>query len=52
MISIKSLLALVVVLSVVASFASAFEPKITHKVFFDVQVDGKDAGRIGKIVIS
>jgi len=25
---------------------AAAEPKITHKVFFDIEIDGKDAGRI------
>merc|ERR1719379_708107 len=38
-------LSLLVVASAVA-FASAAGPKVTNKVFFDVELDGKPAGRI------
>merc|ERR1711988_2096071 len=41
----RSLL-LVAALSFVAIDAAKKEPKVTHKVFFDVTIDGKDAGRI------
>jgi hypothetical protein len=30
----------------VASVLAKKEPQVTHKVFFDIQIDGKDAGRI------
>merc|ERR1711988_820647 len=41
----RSLL-LVAALSFVAIDAAKKEPKVTNKVFFDVTIDGKDAGRI------
>ena len=45
----KLLIAIVVVLAIVSSTEAKKKkkgPKVTSKVFFDVTIDGKDAGRI------
>ena len=36
----------VAALALLASVVSAEGPKVTHKVYFDIAIDGVDAGRI------
>lgn len=42
----RAALAMAIALGLLATYVSASGPKVTNKVFFDIEIDGKPAGRI------